>query len=308
MKIKCDYCDSMIEETEKQCPHCGAPLSGANRTASSSPQTIEQLKAWYKAHNLPPEEVTRFFIGRDVREPKAFGIYKNTSDDFVVYKNKSDGSRAIRYQGKDETYAVNELYQRLRSEIEDQIRRNNPTAPRGYKNTYRGTAGNRGSGGNDSFFKKLFNWMLDHKKISITIFIVIVCIIAALCASGVPRGYYSYNGRDYYRQGSDWYYYDNDFGTWHWATGSDGIYSAIDDDNYSSFENHSYYGDHSFEDSIYYDSSASDYSSSNDSDSGSSFWSWFGSDDDDDWDSDWSWDSSDSWDSDWGGSDWDSDW
>ena len=54
-----------------------------------------------------------FFIGKDIKEPKAFGIYKNSAGDFVVYKNKSNGERVIRYQGTDEGYAVNELYQRL---------------------------------------------------------------------------------------------------------------------------------------------------------------------------------------------------
>ena len=32
----------------------------------------------------------------------------------------ASGERAIRYQGVDEAYAVNELYQRLKSEIADQ--------------------------------------------------------------------------------------------------------------------------------------------------------------------------------------------
>ena len=57
----------------------------------------------------------------DVLQPKAFGIYKDSDGNFVVYKNKGDGTRAERYRGKDEAYAVNEIYQKLRSEI--QIRR-----------------------------------------------------------------------------------------------------------------------------------------------------------------------------------------
>ena len=120
MKIKCNYCGAMIDETAKSCPNCGAPLSGANRTADEQPKTIEELQAWYVAHPLPPENITRFFIGKDIREPKAFGIYKNEVGDCVVYKNKSTGERAIRYQGADEAYAVNELYQRLKAEIVDQ--------------------------------------------------------------------------------------------------------------------------------------------------------------------------------------------
>ena len=115
MQIKCNYCGSMIEENLESCPHCGAPLSGVNRTAAGQPNTIEELKAWYTSHHLPPENITRFFIGKDIKEPKAFGIYKTETGDFVVYKNKANGERAIRYQGSDEKYAVNELYQRLRA-------------------------------------------------------------------------------------------------------------------------------------------------------------------------------------------------
>ena len=120
MRVKCNYCDQMIEDNLKYCPNCGASMPTANRTASGQPKTIEELKAWYTAHDLPPENVTRFFIGKDIREPRAFGIFKNGNGEFVVYKNKSDGSRAVRYQGYDEGYAVNELYLKLKSEILNQ--------------------------------------------------------------------------------------------------------------------------------------------------------------------------------------------
>ena len=33
---------------------------------SSQPTTIEELKQWYAARHLPPEEVTRFFIGKNM--------------------------------------------------------------------------------------------------------------------------------------------------------------------------------------------------------------------------------------------------
>ena len=120
MKIRCDYCGAMIDETSVRCPNCGAPLSGADRTSDEQPKTIEELKAWYEAHHLPPENITRFFIGKNIIEPKAFGIYQDSTGDYVVYKNKSTGERAIRYKGSDQAYAVNELYQRLKAEIVDQ--------------------------------------------------------------------------------------------------------------------------------------------------------------------------------------------
>ena len=49
MRIKCDYCGSVIDEKQETCPNCGAAVSGVNRFAGEQPQTIEELKAWYIA-------------------------------------------------------------------------------------------------------------------------------------------------------------------------------------------------------------------------------------------------------------------
>ena len=121
--LNCEYCGHLIADTDEQCPNCGVVNSHYKRFSDGTPRTIEELKSWYKARNLPPEEVTRFFIGRDIREPRAFGIYEENGK-FIVYKNKANGQRAIRYQGRDEAYAVNELYLKLKEEILNQKRHN----------------------------------------------------------------------------------------------------------------------------------------------------------------------------------------
>ena len=118
-KVKCEYCGHFINDTVDTCPKCGAVNNYHRRHADITPQTINELKNWYVARNLPPEHITRFFVGQNIKEPRAFGIYENNGE-FVVYKNKSDGSRAIRYQGADEAYAVNEFYIRLKQEIINQ--------------------------------------------------------------------------------------------------------------------------------------------------------------------------------------------
>ena len=121
MKIKCEYCNSEINDYDEKCPNCGAVNNRLNRTANDAPKTIEQLKQWYIDRNLPDEMITRFFIGTNYSFPKAFGIYKDyNTGNFVVYKNKANGQRAIRYEGKDEEYAVTELYLRLKAEIVNQ--------------------------------------------------------------------------------------------------------------------------------------------------------------------------------------------
>lgn len=253
----------MIDETEERCPNCGAPLSGANRTANEQPKTIEELKEWYVAHHLPAPEITRFFIGKDIRDPKAFGIYKNGVGDFVVYKNKANGERAIRYQGADEAYAVNELYQRLRAEIVDQKGRqpggpSTPATPTQKKKKKKGCG--------------------------CMIAIIVVFIIGAIFAifdKTPPNGYYNYQGTQYYHQGSSWYYYDK--ATDDWYKSSSDI--DIDEDNAdqyriythegSDFESSSWYDSGSYDDDDDYDSDY-DYGGSDSWDSGST-----------DWDSDW---------------------
>lgn len=118
MQIKCEYCENLIEDTVAQCPHCGAPNPNMNRSASGIPKTIDELLAYCSAKNIEPNKY-RFFIGEDYKEPKAYGIFKADDGNFIVYKNKADGSRAVRYRGTDEAYAVNEIYQKLRQEFLD---------------------------------------------------------------------------------------------------------------------------------------------------------------------------------------------
>lgn len=265
MKIKCEFCGSMIDETAKNCPQCGAPLSGANRTSSEQPKTIEELKAWYVTHHLPPEEVTRFFIGKDITEPKAFGIYRDGNGDFVVYKNKADGQRAVRYKGSDETYAVNELYQRLKAEIADQ-------------------KGNRP----DNTQQPAVDQKKKKKKgclIAIIVFFALG-ILATIFDSSAPNGYYKYNGTQYYHQGSSWYYYDANTDDWYQSNDEKALDKAITDDNAKDYQYNNHSGK-SFEESCWYDSGSHNDDSSWDNDS--------------DWDSDSdSWDSgSTDWDSDW---------
>ena len=84
------------------------------------PKTIEELKDYCERNGFTSSK-TRFFVGFDYKGAKAFGIYKDeATGEFVVYKNKADGSRAVRYRGTDEEFAVVELYDRLQTEIANQ--------------------------------------------------------------------------------------------------------------------------------------------------------------------------------------------
>ncbi len=268
MKIKCDYCDNTYEDTLEKCPSCGAPNPSHHN--AGKPKTIAELQKWYEDRNLPNPEVTRFFIGVDYKAPKAFGIYKDDNGIFIVYKNKSDGSRAIRYQGEDEEYAVNEIYQRLKDEIVHQKANvsNKKTVTRSKKSKIK------------SFFSDI--------SVILAVIFIILGIIGTIIdfIDSRHNGYYQYNDGIYYIYDSHWYYYDDSYS---WTEVSK--YEAIPQEIASSYDD--YYLSRDWDTSIdatnWNDSSYYEQTHSNDS-----------------YDSDYDWGNDDSWDS--GGTDWDSDW
>ena len=114
---KCLYCGAAVASDQRKCPFCGGANPGYvdhSVHLPDAPRTIEELKAYCAEHGTPLPRM-RFFIGEDYREPKAFGIYRDGSS-FVVYKNKADGTRFVRYQGADEASAVRELFAKLLDE------------------------------------------------------------------------------------------------------------------------------------------------------------------------------------------------
>ena len=169
-----------------------APGTAAAWTpGSGAPRTIEALKAVCAYHEMPLEKM-RFFIGTNHRQPRAFGIYRD-GDNFVVYKNKDNGSRAVRYHGPDEAYAVKELYEKLLDECH---RRDiwPDGKPKGYDEARR-----------------------KAKRRSTLIMVVTVAVILAISAVIMVvdarkhrgDGYYRFGDQGtYYRYGGDWYYYD----------------------------------------------------------------------------------------------------
>lgn len=116
---KCPYCGADVRSDEKNCPGCGAPnelyVTEAPAADSLRPKTMEELLDFAAERHMPLERM-RFFVGKDYREPKAFGVYRDASGNYIVYKNKANGERAVRYSGPDEARAVGELYDKLLAE------------------------------------------------------------------------------------------------------------------------------------------------------------------------------------------------
>ena len=60
--LVCKYCGSYLNDTDEICPECGAVNDQYKRVVDGTPRTIEELKSWYKARNLPDENITRFLL------------------------------------------------------------------------------------------------------------------------------------------------------------------------------------------------------------------------------------------------------
>ncbi|MBR0081874.1 MAG: hypothetical protein IJP98_03935 [Clostridia bacterium] len=115
---KCPFCGATVRSNEKLCPSCGSEnphyIEDTARVILQ-PKTIEELKEYCAERDMPLLRM-RFFIGENTQEPRAFGIYKDGNGNTVVYKNKADRSRAVRYNGPDEAYGVKEILAKLKEE------------------------------------------------------------------------------------------------------------------------------------------------------------------------------------------------
>ena len=212
MKIKCEFCGSMMNDTVESCPNCGAPNPNVRRSSGDQPLTIEQLKQWYESKGLPPYSVTRFFIGENYTEPKAFGIYyEEETGNYIVYKNKASGERAVRYRGTDEAYAVNELFQRLKQEITQQKMN---------------SAKKNAAGTSAPAEKKRSGCLGNLAVIAVVLVGAVAAVFAFIMGFGLflsrndPNGgYYFYDDTCYYYStqsygGLNWFYYDDSKDAW----------------------------------------------------------------------------------------------
>lgn len=281
--------------------------------------SISDIRDLAARHGMPLERM-RFFIGVNNTEPKCFGIYQDDAGYWVVYKNKANGERAVRYRGRSETEASRIIWEKIEDEIKvrkkekdwwqhQQDLANNPE----YADEYEKELEKR-------VLRPRYSTVRNQKKNVVKPLLISAGIIALIAGvtTGIyhgirhkrpTSGYYTHDNDLYYYQYPSWYIWDSYVGDWDtydyddayfeddWQDWNyDGRYYVYegDDDNYYSFQNSDYYNSHSSS------GSSSSYSSSDYDSDWSSDWdsSW---DSDDDYDYDYSdWDSSDTdWDSDW---------
>ena len=316
MELRCEYCGNLLTGSEKTCPSCGAPVPfpethrpGQDNSAYTGPTTIEGLQEFARARKLLLSQM-RVFLGEDYKEPKAYGIFRESENAVVLYKNRADGSRVIHYRGPDEARAVRELYEKMHTMVKHQ-------------KAFRTSAGIAKSGRKGSgSIRRWFSDLPRIVKIGLVL-LVVFFLVSFFFGKGKRRGYYHYNDNYYYQQNGSWYVYQG--GDWAPSDVDEELYDNFGD-YYSGSDYQGSYGIGNFFDSDYYEAPDHNYSSgggwySGDSDDDDDGWSWGGSSSDEDsswdWDDsdddDWDWGGSDDDDWDWGGgwddiSDWDSDW
>ena len=271
---KCPFCGATLSSEDKVCPSCGAPneryVADTPRTVFF-PKTIAELQEYCAERGMPLLKM-RFFIGEDFKEPKAFGIYQD-GNDFVVYKNKSNGQRAVRYRGPDEEHAVDEIFTKLLEECHNRGIYPDGKPARGETTRNGGSTRSRGSGAGGG-----------RSGGSNALWIALVCFLGLMALAMIHDfrlhkndAYYQYNNQYYYHYGSDWYTSDSGYDDWY------EVYDfPVEDyeDYYVGEDFDSDWGVSDFKSSDTYEELREDNSSSS-----SDYDSWDSSDTD--WDSDW---------------------
>ena len=275
--------------------------------------TIEEIQAQAERLGMPLAKM-RFFPGENRADPKCFGIYADIDGNFIVYKNKADGTRAVRYRGRSEAEACEIFWDKIEEEVRkrqkdrdwwkhQQQLASDPEYASEFEKEMTRRAVRRSTPAPASSRNRLTTFL----PLMILPFILagFMLLTNRPAVSHPHTGYYTTPQQEiYYYDHGDWYgwndgawheYDDFDYNTWSsWGYDGSHVPSTADDTSFYEFSDSEYY-----KDTYYDDNDSYDYDDTYDSD-----WS-------DDWDD--YWDSSDDYDYDWSDwdtsdTDWDSDW
>ncbi len=215
---RCPYCGGTLRSNQRFCPSCGSENPHYTEDTADiivHPRTIDELKEYCAERDMPLLRM-RFFIGEDTHEPKAFGIYKDGTGKCIVYKNKADGSRAVRYAGPDEAHAVDEIWKKLL----DECRNRGINPDRSLNAAYAGRTNGPASQPHRNpppvkHYKPKPDWG------SRIVRIIQICLAILFIVMMLTGGFRSCSGSSYSGSGIDGYFYDSGSSSWDWDSGSD---------------------------------------------------------------------------------------
>lgn len=237
-----------------------------NRKLPEMVYSIEEFRNVFREFGIDEDNV-RFYLGKYHLSPKAFGIYQ-IADNYIVYKVKANGETSIRYEGKDEQYAVKELYLKFLQEVSKRTGLNekyNPYYDPNYKVDNRVKQ-------KEYYEKKKKRLKYVYTFVFIVIAIIVISFIILPKVESKPK-YYQYQNRYYSKYNNNWYYWNDISDEWvvfYPANSEYSNYYEIDDPDYRDYDRYE----------IPSNGSHDSYSDSFDSYD-------FGSDGYTDWDSDW---------------------
>ena len=185
----------------------------------SKVNSIEELKQKCAEKHMRLEKM-RFFIGENRKDPKCFGVYfDEASGNWIVYKNKADGTRAVRYEGPDEARAAQEIWNKIGDEVK--LRKDKYGSP--YDESAFRTI-NEADVPQPSFFGSVFgifrsvfsfvweNIVLEYPFAALFFALVGASLLLEFAFPSPKNGYYQYNDVIYYCLEDQWYMYDS--GDW----------------------------------------------------------------------------------------------
>lgn len=215
MDKKMVYRPDLAEDAEEFCPLCGAPVVMEEETLEQDntpeqevvPETIAALRELCVSRSVDAES-RGFFLDSNREHHGGYGIYLDNDGDFVFYKNHSSGEKSIRYKGKDEAYAVRELYGRMKKDgcFPLTVKKNQPK-----ENSSHGHHRSGSSGKHRRVQRK--------KRVVIAVALLLVLAVSAAAvyvwyANQPKDGYYHYHDDYYYLQKGSWYCYNSVMEKW----------------------------------------------------------------------------------------------
>lgn len=214
----CGSCKVKYSNKLNKCPNCGVlnpsriPVEAPSEHSFQMPKTLRELELLLEENRLSPNDI-RLHIREDYPGPLCCGIFQDAEGNFVVYKNRIDGSRVVRYQGPDEAYAVSELLQKALERVEVRRALHVPLPHEQDSLSVQ----------KDTPFKKSLKKRRSSQPKRTTIkwnylgllspLLVILVVWVFMNWDSTKSGYYCYQSSYYYYQDSDWFVYQGD--TWY---------------------------------------------------------------------------------------------